>query len=126
MSDSPSPSGLLLSRDLIFTTKVVGTARALGLAMTVVGNPVAVESALRAGNVRAVFVDLSAGDLVAPDAIHSYRALAPSVPFLAFGSHVDVDSLASAASAGCDPVMPRSRFSSELPALLTHYLGASS
>ena len=37
-----------------------------------------------------VFVDLAAGDLVAPAAIAHYQEVAaPGTPFVAFGSHVD-------------------------------------
>ena len=67
-------------------------------------------------NPRAVFVDLAAGDLVKPEALVAYRAVAgPETAFIAFGSHVDTASLAAAEAAGCDPVLPRSKFSAELP-----------
>ena len=51
----------------------------------------------------------------------AYRTILPQTPFLAFGSHVDTDALASAAASGCDPVMPRSKFSAELPDLIRRY-----
>jgi len=47
------------------------------------------------------------------------------VPVIAFGSHVDKARLDEARAAGCDEVMPRSRFSSELPALLRRYSAGS-
>jgi DNA-binding NarL/FixJ family response regulator len=116
------PIGLLLSRDLIFTSKVTGTANALGHRVVVVGG---VEKALALIAERTpvvVFVDLAAGDLASPGAIGRYREAAPpGTPFLAFGSHVDVQALADAKAAGCDPVLPRSRFTSELPALIRRY-----
>ena len=115
-----APVGLLLSRDLIFTTKVIGTAQALGLKVVAAGNA----SRIADGKPAVVFVDLSAGDLVAPSALKSYRATCPGTPFIAFGSHVDVDALQAARDAGCDEVMPRSRFSAELPQLLRRYLAA--
>jgi hypothetical protein len=71
-----------------------------------------------------VFVDLAAGDLVAPESLVKYREITgPSTAFVAFGSHVDVQALQDAAKAGCDPVMPRSRFTIELPALIRRYFG---
>jgi DNA-binding NarL/FixJ family response regulator len=113
------PSGLLLSRDLIFTTKVTGTARALGRRVATAGSPDAVRSLIERERPSAVFVDLSAGDLVAPEALRSYRELAgPGTPFVAFGSHVDTRALDLAREAGCDPVLPRSRFTAELPELI--------
>jgi len=42
-------------------------------------------------------------------------------PFVAFGSHVDTEALAAARAAGCDPVMPRSKFSMELHELIRRY-----
>ena len=125
-SDSPAsePTGLLLSRDLIFTAKVTGTARELGHRVLVAGAPDLVLTMIERWRPRAVFVDLAAGDLVAIPALSAYRRqAAPGTPFLAFGSHVDTDALAAARSAGCDPVLPRSRFSAELPEIIRRYLG---
>ena len=72
---------------------------------------------------RVVFVDLAAGDLVTPaSTLRPIRELAgPETPFVAFGSHVDTEALAAARAAGCDPVMPRSKFSAELPELIQRY-----
>jgi DNA-binding NarL/FixJ family response regulator len=119
------PAGLLLSRDLIFTSKVTGTASALGHRVIVAGNVALASAMLAKWSPVVVFVDLAGGDLVSPASIAKYREIAPSMPFLAFGSHVDTQALADAASAGCDPVMPRSRFSNELPALIRRYFGES-
>jgi len=46
------------------------------------------------------------------------------VPTVAYGSHVDKARLDAARAAGCDEVLPRSKFSAELPDLLRRYLGA--
>lgn len=120
--DSDVPHGLLLSRDLIFMTKVTETARSLGFAMTTAGNSALVKAMIERGRPRVVFVDLAAGDLVAPARIVEYRALAgESVPFVAFGSHVDAGALAAARTAGCVEAMPRSRFSGELVDLIRRY-----
>lgn len=128
MSDAPSvpvpdgPAGLLLSRDLIFTSKVIGTASALGHRVVVAGNVALVSAMLTRWTPVVVFVDLGAGDLVSAASIIAYRGLAPAgTPFLAFGSHVDVEALDAARIAGCDPVMPRSRFTNELPSLVRRY-----
>jgi hypothetical protein len=114
---------LLLSRDLIFTSKVTGTARELGHRVMTAGNVALATAMMEQWRPRVVFVDLSAGDLVKPEALLLYQKLAPGTPFVAFGSHVDTGSLDAAAAAGCDPVLPRSRFSAELPDLIARYLG---
>lgn len=130
MTDVPSvptpegPAGLLLSRDLIFTSKVTGTASALGHRVVVAGNVALASAILAKWTPTVVFVDLGAGDLVDPASIVKYKEIAgPGTPFLAFGSHVDVRALAEAAAAGCDPVLPRSRFTADLPALIRRYFG---
>jgi hypothetical protein len=73
---------------------------------------------------RVILVDLAAGDLVSPETLIAYQQLAGSeTPLVAFGSHVDTESLAAARTAGCVEVMPRSKFSAELPALIRRLLG---
>jgi DNA-binding NarL/FixJ family response regulator len=115
---------LLLSRDLIFTSKVTGTASALGHRVIVAGNVALASAMLAKWTPVVVFVDLASGDLVSMANLRAYRAIVPpGTPFLAFGSHVDTQGLADAAAAGCDPVLPRSRFTSELPALIRRYFG---
>ena len=119
------PAGLLLSRDLIFTSKITGTAAALGHRVVVVGGVALARAMLERWTPTVVFVDLGAGDLVGSTALLQYKEVAPpGTPFVAFGSHVDTEALAQAKAAGCDPVMPRSRFTVELPALVRRYFGA--
>jgi len=119
------PSGLLLCRDLIFTSKITGTARELGHRIMTAGNLAMATTMIEQWQPRVVFVDLAAGDLVAPPALIALRTLAgPTTPFVAFGSHVDDVALAAAAVAGCDPVLPRSRFSATLPDLIRRFCGA--
>jgi hypothetical protein len=118
------PAGLLLSRDLIFTSKVTGTASALGHRVIVAGNAALASAMMAKWTPTVVFVDLAAGELVASASIVKYRGITgPGTPFVAFGSHVDVQALDDAARAGCDPVMPRSKFTIELPALIRRYFG---
>ena len=117
------PDALLLSRDLIFTSKVTGTAREMGRRVMVGGTDALARSTLEQWRPKAVFVDLAAGDLARSEALMAYRTLAPDARFIAFGSHVDVDALDRARDAGCDPVLPRSKFTAELPDLICRYLG---
>ncbi|GAC1470508.1 MAG: hypothetical protein NVSMB9_15680 [Isosphaeraceae bacterium] len=120
--EGSGPTGLLLSRDLIFTSKVTGTARELGHRMLVAGNSALALAMIAQWEPRVVMVDLAAGELVSPPALMAYqKAASPSTPFLAFGSHVDTQALANARAAGCDPVLPRSKFSAELPELIRRY-----
>lgn len=121
---SESIAGVLLSRDLMFTVKITGTAQELGHKVQVAGDAESASALIREQRPKAVFVDLAAGPLVSAETLQALQAVAgPDVPFIAFGSHVDTGALAAARAAGCDPVMPRSKFSAELPALIRRYLG---
>jgi CheY-like chemotaxis protein len=125
--EGSEPAGLLLSRDLIFTSKVTGTARALGHRVLVAGNGALATAMIEQWHPKVVFVDLAAGDLVNTPALVAYqKAAAEGTPFVAFGSHVDTDALAAARAAGCDPVLPRSKFSAELPELIRRYFEPAS
>jgi predicted metal-dependent hydrolase len=44
------------------------------------------------------------------------------IPILAFGAHMDVEAMTAASSAGADEVVARSRFTSDLPNLLTKHI----
>jgi hypothetical protein len=114
--------GLLLCRDLIFTTKVTGTAAELGYLILVASAEPQVKFMIETCRPRVVFVDLTAGEMATPDALNAYLELAgPNVRFVAFGPHVEADTLAAAKAAGCHLVMPRSKFVAELPDLMRRY-----
>ncbi len=119
----PGANGLLLSRDLIFTTKIKATAAELGYLIQVASDVISAESLITSQRPRVILIDLTAGDLCAPKALRAYRRLAGSDAWLvAFGPHVDADSLALAKAAGCQIAIPRSRFASELPDLIQRVL----
>jgi CheY-like chemotaxis protein len=122
-SEQQGPVGLLLSRDLIFTSKVTSTARALGRRVLVAGDANLAATLIEQWRPLVVFVDLAAGALTEPAVLLALRSVSGrATPFVAFGSHVETDRLAAAAAAGCDPVLPRSRFTTELPELIGRYL----
>jgi hypothetical protein len=114
--------GLLLSRDLIFTTKINQTAAALGHQIMVASNAATARSLIERTRPRVVFVDLEAGEMASAPAVSLYRALAGADAwFIAFGPHVEADALAAARAAGCQVVLPRSKFAAELPGLIKRY-----
>lgn len=109
---------LLLCADLLFTSKVTGTGKAMGAPVRVFP---AVEPLLAAigPSTGLVLVDLSQpASTSAGDLERLKRALPPSAKLVAYGSHVDAARLDEARSAGCDLVLPRSRFVEELGRLL--------
>ena len=124
LSSDCSHTGILLCCDLIFTTKVQGTAQALGYRLEVIGDVSKAKSAIGALHPQVIFIDLTAGKLAAPDVVSDYVKLAgPEVWLVAFGPHVDKEALAEAKAAGCQVVLPRSKFAENLPVLMHSYYG---
>lgn len=118
-------SGLLISSDLFFASKVTGTASALGLKVDLAGGLEQAKQRLSEQNYGCVILDLGTPGLAVADVV----ALLPSTPrprVIAFGSHVQTARLQEARDAGCDQVMPRSRFTAELPLLLQSALSGLS
>ncbi|MGQ0633940.1 MAG: response regulator [Planctomycetaceae bacterium] len=122
---STPPSGLLISRDLFFTSKVTGTAAALGFRVETAPDVAAAQRRLQQAPVVCVFCDLADPALNVAELVSALRS-APRPKVVAFGSHVATERLQSARDAGCDEVMPRSRFSAQLPELLKGYLQGGS
>jgi DNA-binding NarL/FixJ family response regulator len=115
MAETAGPVGLLLSDDLLFTSRITGTARDLGFTFKPARSFSVLESLARASSPRCVILDLSNPGLVIEEAVRSLKTAAPEVYLVAYGSHVDTATLRAARDAGCDVVMPRSRFVEDLP-----------
>lgn len=123
-TDKPeSRVGLLISPDLFFTSKVTGTAQALGLRVDSVDDIATAKSRLEAGDIGCVLLDLAAPRVSVADLLAAMPESA-RVPIIAFGSHVSVELLESARAAGAE-VMPRSQFSATLPDILRRFLLAT-
>ena len=70
-----------------------------------------------------MIVDLANPGLELPGLLGWLRANCAPVPrVVAYGSHVDAETLRLARQAGCDPVLPRSKFVEEFPRELPHWL----
>lgn len=111
--------GLLLCDDLLFASKVTATARAHGRAVTVCRDMTRLVAALEERVPQAILLDLHNYTL-SLDAVAGWRAA--GVRVVGFGSHVDVAVLKAARAAGCDPVLPRSKFVAELEQELPEWL----
>jgi CheY-like chemotaxis protein len=111
--------GLLLCDDLLFASKVTATAAAHGLAVRVCKTPVALAQGLTAAPA-AVILDLQTPGLDVAGLLAGMRDPRPKV--IGFGSHVDKATLEAARTAGCDEVVPRSKFVKELDEKLPMWL----
>lgn len=118
--DQP-PVGLLLCRDLFFTSKITGTAAALGMKMDVAGSVADAVAKLASGSYRCLFVNLDEPSL-------DIAALQREWPddrrptVIAFAAHVAEAAIDAAREAGCDQVLSRGLLSATLPELLKRFI----
>jgi CheY-like chemotaxis protein len=108
---------LALVDDLFFQARISATARQVGVALETVTSGEALVERVACGAPRLVLVDLNArqGPLEAIERLH---AAGNSPPILGFLSHVQAELAERARAAGCQQVLPRSRFTVELAEIL--------
>jgi CheY-like chemotaxis protein len=117
-------SGLLLCDDLIFTSRIAGTAKALGLEVKAARDARSLVELARRSAPSCVLLDLHNPGLDLAALLGELREACPAMPrVVAYGSHVEAATLHAARAAGCDLVLPRSRFVEELPVSLPAWLG---
>jgi hypothetical protein len=110
MTDSPQPI-LILVRDLMFSTRIVETARAANVPFKVIRKP----ELLASETGRMLIVDLNQDGAI--DAAGTWRK-ATGGRTIGFVSHVDTEAIQRAKVAGIDQILPRSQFTQVLPTLL--------
>ena len=116
------PAALLLSDDLLFRSRITGTADALGLTVHTVRT--ADELLRQAETLRpaCVLLDLHNPSLDVAAVVGRLKEQRPAPRVIAYGSHVEAATLRRAREAGCDRVLPRSQFVEELPQALPAWL----
>ena len=117
-----TPSILLLCDDLIFTSRISGTAKALGLTLRATKSVSDLVHFLMQSPPRCVIVDLHVPGLVLDDLLSAAAALPSRPTLVAYGSHVDTATLKAARDAGLDVVWPRSKFVDELATALPQWV----
>jgi CheY-like chemotaxis protein len=115
-------SAILLSDDLMFISRITGVGRDLGLSIVSARSATALLDSARRQPPTCVIVDLANGGLDLSALIDGLRDLPHRPRIVAYGSHVDAASLQAARAAGCDVVLPRSKFVEELPTALPQWL----
>jgi CheY-like chemotaxis protein len=108
---------LALVDDLFFQSKLMETARRLGVTLKITGTGEALITAAAAQEHKLVLVDLNARQ-GALDAVSQLHNAGNAQPIIGFLSHVQVDLAEKALAAGCQSVLPRSKFTAELPQIL--------
>lgn len=115
-------SVLLLCDDLMFGSRIGATARAHGGACRSIKSVDAALTALSEQTPSSMLVDLSiVGDRLG-ELMTAVSNLTPPPIVVAFGSHVDAARLQAAADAGCDVVLPRSKFVEALEVQMPRWL----
>jgi CheY-like chemotaxis protein len=115
-TEGGGPLGLLLSDDLMFTSRIAATARQLGLDLRAAKSQAALETLAGQQPPRCVILDLANPGLdVAALLGRLDETCRPRPLVVAYGSHVDTPTLRAARAAGCDLVLPRSKFVEDLP-----------
>jgi CheY-like chemotaxis protein len=121
--DAPATLGYVLSDDLIFTSRITGTARDLGLTVKPARSPEVLQRLAQQQTPSCIIADLANPGLDIVDLNRWLGGLGTPKPrVIAYGSHVDTATLRAAREAGCDEVMPRSQFVQELPHRLAEWL----
>jgi PleD family two-component response regulator len=109
--------------DLFFGAKLLETAERLNVALRLVRSPEELEAEARACRPALLIFDLNAERCQPLLAIRRVKANAElkDTPALGFFSHVQHELKAAATEAGCDRIMARSAFTTQLPDILRPY-----
>ncbi len=103
--------------DLIFATKIRGTAAALGVEVAVVRDRAAMLAHLDDAATVILDLNLDGDDAIELIELAGARPTPPKI--VDYCAHVDKDLAAAAKEAGADAVMTRSQFVTALPEILT-------
>ena len=116
----PQSKGTILALvpDLMFGVRVRDVLSQLGYTAEIYEQAPAAQAALQTG-LALLIVDLRGSVDATADLVQTAKALDPTLPVLAFGSHVDVERQQAARAAGCDRVVANSKFSADLPSLVS-------
>ena len=116
------PVCLILSDDLLDSSRIAGHAKAAGLEVVTCRDSATLLKALNRKPTLAL-IDLHNLGLEIETVVPVLHAA--GVRAIGFGSHVDVGRLKAARAAGCDEVLPRSAFFGDLEVRLAAWAGSA-
>lgn len=109
--------------DLIFFSCIAEAARAVGLSVRQVRTQAELVAAAGKHAPGGVILDLHNPGLDLPSLLVELHAACPAMPrVIAYGSHVEAEVLRAAREAGCDRVLPRSKFVKEVNGAIAEWL----
>jgi len=103
--------------DLFFQAKIMETAKLVGVELHTCTTLDALLGEVTKAPPRLIVIDLNARNTPLA-AIERMRSEAADIPLIAYLSHVQVDLAEQARAAGCETVMPRSKFTRDLATIL--------
>jgi CheY-like chemotaxis protein len=107
---------LALVDDIFFQARISATAKQVGVELKMFGTADALVAAAPTGG-ELIVIDLNArADAIG--ALNQLRDAGNQTPVIAFLSHVQTELAERARAAGCTEVMPRSKFTQDLAAIL--------
>ena len=118
-------SVLLVSADLFFGSRVESAANSLSVPFYRLTSCQEAAAHCRTSKVHVVIIDLTLPGLDLEHDAGLLGNLSESPHVAAFGPHVQGGLLAAAEAAGCDEVLTRGQFDSQLPHLLQRWCGNS-
>lgn len=113
----PRSQIVILCADLMFQSQITGAARLNGFSFTCVLSLAQALGKLTNELPQLLIIDLNQPEIdweLLTRTMQQY----PQLTSIAYGPHVDTETLQQARDAGCDQVLPRSQFSANLPRLL--------
>lgn len=110
--------------DLLFLSKIQQTAQQLGVTVKS-AQPADLPDLAREDGPSALIIDLNHRSGKALEVLRAVKFGSKTKEFVVIGfvSHVQTDLIAAARDAGCDLVLARSAFVSQLPSLLQRFSG---
>jgi DNA-binding NarL/FixJ family response regulator len=114
---------ILLTADLLLQSQVAGAADVAGAVVKVARDMQGLREKLAEESPRLVILDLGRADLDLPAIVSETRARSQDVAIVAFGPHVHREQLEAARAAGCDVVISRGQFHSQMAAILSRFAG---
>ena len=115
------PIGLLLSDDLIDSSRVTTTGKSFNLTIKQMRTWSQLVEQLQSNAVSCIIVDLHHPELQLEELIRLSQSQSTKPKIIGYGSHVDAVRLKSARQSGLDQVMPRSQFFEELNTKLPNW-----
>lgn len=104
--------------DMIFASRITGTAAKVGAKCKTIKNLEALQEALESKNPDLVLVDMNCEGISPEEAIRTVKSHCPTARVVAYFSHVQGELMDRALTAGADDAWPRSAFVQRLPELL--------